>query len=523
MIFAARSDLLAVTHLTWTVGAVLLNGERQRLFVRMRLKVDGLGTRWWVVPTVTTTTIMVAGIVSLWQPTLGLILAASVFLIGVLVLVASSLIARIDAFDPLFTGTLTFAVLFGVRPLLMIWGGEESYYGVDISESLTTATLLGLMGFSAFVVGYVCVSRSKIVSAEAAPTKDVPAPLARAALVGLTILGAAIYAAFLAWRFGSVGRGFEMVRAGRSLELASGFGGASEYLTAAPILATVGAAALVITQRGRLSLVDRVLLLAATCVPLLIFGFLGNRRFVIPAVLIPLVAWYLVTAVRPKWKTVIIGGAVAFLVLAAVPYARAAGARDQAGGFVPAMQALLKSPVELIVDRFLGSHDTEMVAALAVQTEIVRQPYWGRASVGDLLIAPIPSALFPKPVTARNEVLIEIYGAPCQAVGGRCPDFSVVGTFHQDLPYGGVVVGCLMLGAFSAWVWKKGTQPFASCSSVAVAACWAVMLPVLVRAGFMPAFAWFLYFALPLLGLLFLLPRVSRESRVRFRTDRSRV
>jgi hypothetical protein len=93
---------------------------------------------------------------------------------------------------------------------------------------------------------------------------------------------------------------------------------------------------------------------------------------------------------------------------------------------------------------------------------------------------------------------VRAFGRPCVVrTGGSCPNFSVVGTFYQDFWLLGVLVGMAALGAAAALVWRLYLERPGSAYRAVAAGCTAVFLPIMIRAGFMPPFAWFLYFLLP--------------------------
>ncbi len=193
---------------------------------------------------------------------------------------------------------------------------------------------------------------------------------------------------------------------------------------------------------------------------------------------------------------------IAFILLATIPFARAAGARQQYGGAVPIFRAALNEPFSVVHEFFTGP-DTEMADALALELSAFDRGRiahsHGMATLGDLAIAPVPHVLFAKPVTQRNQILIATTGAPCNAVaGGLCPDFSVVGTFYQDFGAVGVLLGMLLVGGASGAVWRRAVAERSSDPAlILLAGCWTVFVPIIIRAGFMPAFGWFLYFYLP--------------------------
>jgi hypothetical protein len=81
--------------------------------------------------------------------------------------------------------------------------------------------------------------------------------------------------------------------------------------------------------------------------------------------------------------------------------------------------------------------------------------------------------------------------------GGKCPDFSVVGTFFQDLGYAGALFGMFLLGVGSSSVWRAFRRRPHDPRTVLLASVSAIFLPIVIRAGFMPPMAWVLYFLVP--------------------------
>ena len=111
----------------------------------------------------------------------------------------------------------------------------------------------------------------------------------------------------------------------------------------------------------------------------------------------------------------------------------------------------------------------------------------------------MPSQLFPKPITARNDLLTGTFGSSCATVaGGKCPDFSVVGTFFQDFGYAGAMFGMFLLGLGSSAVWHAFRRRPGDPRTILLASVTAIFLPIMIRAGFMPPMAWVLYFVIPI-------------------------
>ncbi|MGE0544878.1 MAG: O-antigen polymerase, partial [Dehalococcoidia bacterium] len=415
--------------------------------------------------------------------------------------IAKRAVARsLDLLEPIVSGALTLAILFGIRPLsMMLTENGAVYYGHDVGQYFRTTIVMGLIGTLAFVLGYeLAFKKSKVTPTSEMVSESNYRSTASAVVVVMSAVAVFLFTLHLSIS-GSIVQTLRLMAAGRSLELVDATAGTSAYLSVSPLL-TSCAAIVIIATRPKLKIGDIIKIVTLIAFPVAMFSLLGNRRFIIPSVAIPLAVYYLRHGRRPSRKTVMLVAPVILILLAAIPYARASGAREQAGGALPILQDFLTSPLDAW-KQFITGPDTEMISMLAVEVEILKNPedfYFGGAVFGDLLLAPIPSAVFPwKPESARDQMLIDAFGLPCRTVaGGLCPDSSVIGTFYQDLWYFGMILGMTSLGAWSAWIWTrvKADRGFVT---VVTASCWIVFLPIIIRAGFMPAFSWFLYFLIP--------------------------
>jgi len=410
-----------------------------------------------------------------------------------------------DLFEPVVGASATLAVLFGLRPLSTMITEDMDYRGIYIEPQLTTVIVLGLLGTLAFVLAYETLHRVKQPELPQRSWWHLHLNKVFLYAIMASILGFVLFSMHLSIG-GSVVQTAKLLAAGRSEALADVYDSSSEYLSSAPILAAVGGTVIVVALGRQISRVQLILVLIMIAYPVVVFSLVGNRRFIVPSVAIPLVAYYLRAQTRPSAKVLLLLAPIAFIVLATIPFARASGAREEAGGAVPIYLQAFADPVAAW-KRLITGPDTEMTSALAVEVEVLSETSdftYGKATFGDLVLAPIPSRLFSgKPVTARNNMLQKAFGGPCQGgAGGACPDFSAIGTFYQDFWYPGVVVGMALLGASSALSWRLYLKAKANPFAVLLSASWIVFLPIIIRAGFMPAFSWFLFFLLPsLLGL----------------------
>ena len=428
-----------------------------------------------------------------------------------------------NIFEPVVPATVMLGVLFGVRPIVMVALGDVNYYlFVPISGYLTEAFFLGMLGTLAFLFGYYVrlginkqpASMKSLSCVEYGFNKKrLYVYISIISIASLVLFIVYLSAGGAPWEF------LQMMVSGRSTALVESIAINSEYLSVAPILSACAAILIVVHFHGKQLTVSRKIIIVGLIVfPVMVFMLMGVRRFIIPSILIPIVVWYLSRNKRPSVKVAAIVVPVILVLISAIPYMRTEGARSQAGGLGNFFEFAIKEHKELIANIIL-KHDTEMVSILAIEVGVLKELddfYYGRAIFGDLLIAPIPSSLFPwKPTTARDLMLIDAFGSKCNATeGGLCPDFSLIGTFYQDFWYFGVIGGMFFFGAGSRWLWMRYRRDPVNVLNIIAVSSWAVFVPIIIRAGFMPAFAWFLYFLLPCAFGVFLSKRKNNKIRL---------
>ena len=407
---------------------------------------------------------------------------------------------RLDIFEPIVPACAFLAVLFGARAIAVVHGSSLEYDSQFFSRSdLDGAVLAGFLGTVGFVVGYELRAMRRVQAAAGEPAL-LDRLAAREFAVVAALAGVALFATHLA-RGGSIFHTFVLMLHGRSSQLGAVYSSSSEYLSSAPILGTCGALVVLLAVGSRKLLRSEwLIVILSALLPVVVFGLTGSRRFVIPAVAVPIVAAYLIRGRRPRWRWVAIVAVAGFLVLAVVPYARSQGARQSFGGIAGIAKRAATHPQD-VMSQFINGNDTEDLSALALEVRALRQPgdfYYGRATFGDVALAPVPSLLVPgKPTTARNDLLVTVFGIPCAPTSGGCPNFSAVGSFYQDFWYPGVAIEMALFGFFAAALWQRGTRRGAGATAIAAAAVTTVFVPIIIRAGWMPGFAWALYFFVP--------------------------
>jgi hypothetical protein len=414
-----------------------------------------------------------------------------------------------DVLEPIVGGSAMLAVIFGVRPIAMMLTGDLTYRGQDIRPEFPFVIALGLLGSLGFSASYEWARRRLV---NPSPISDVRLPRLRPTIIYayigiLAVLSVLLFGVHLSRLGSDFADGLRLLAGGASPELIDRWAGTTEYLSASPILASCAATLLGILTGWRLTRYQLILVALLIAYPLVVFYLSGDRRYMIPTVGVPAVAWLLMSGRRPGRRVFLLTVPVAFLVLTAIPFVRWGAAQEGSGGFAAAFVQGIGNPVRA-VNRFLLGSDTSMFSALAIEVRALVAPrdfFYGRASVGDLLIAPIPHLLIPnKPQTARDELLTRTFGTPCQVTaGGVCDDFSVVGTAYQDLWVPGVAALMAAVGAVSAGLWYRWRRSSTDPRLVVLLAPWVVFVPIIFRAGFMPAMAWCLYFLAPcLIGVL---------------------
>jgi hypothetical protein len=431
------------------------------------------------------------------------LLAGAIAAVCVAPLARRLIFGTFDIFEPIVGAALMLLLLFAVRPLWSAATHEHVWDSgpAEVGSWLTRASAIALIGSIVFVLAYeLWLLRAERHPVEARPIEEQPlpdrwvVPIAAA----MTLLGAGLWLYSLSFA-GSFAEGLDLALGGRSAASQDALT-SSEYLTSAPILGACGGLLILLASRPPYSWSRLAASAACFAVPCAIFTLSGGRRFVIPAIGIPIVLCALRARWRPpKWVVLAIIPA-AFFVLILIPILRSSGARANAGGFVPAVKYYVTHPNDSL-RYFIDGPDTENVLILALEVKTLERSSdyaHGNATIGDLVIAPIPSRIFPgKPMTARDQLLEQMIGSKCDPARRGCPDYSAIGSFYHDFGIPSVLACMTLLGLGSAALWRRGLSPSASRVTVLLAASWVVMLPIILRAGWMPAFAWWLYFVVP--------------------------
>ncbi len=310
--------------------------------------------------------------------------------------------------------------------------------------------------------------------------------------------------------------GLGTVLAGRTRDTATA--ASSEYLASAPSLVTAVLMAGIALGVVRPTRSGRLLVVAATVLPFAAFLVIGNRRFLIPTLLLPLLTKLAVegqAGLRRNRRALLLAGAFGIVLIALVPLVRSAGGRIANDGYQGALASMLSAPGDT-VHRILTGPDTEAADFLSFQIERVEQSVGydhGLGIVRDAVHAPFPSALVgTKPLEEKDRLLVRLYGEPCTASGGRCPDYGLAGSLYRV--GGGLAVFTLLLAASVALLALDDRHHRRPGRITALAlAVGIVFAPIIVRKGLVMPAIWPLYYFLPAALAVHLLARRSSRPR----------
>lgn len=383
---------------------------------------------------------------------LGQAFATLTVVYGAIVLAAATRFRRGPLVGPFSMSLLILISIFGIRPLLMVAREDFEFYGIDVVSGFNATCILGFLAVASISVGYAfgaLVSRHRVIEFDGPNPPDAgyaPTLLRNAALLAVVAISSYVLVMML------VGGGVEFLAqlfAGRSAAVNSRSENLPVVVPALPVAAAAALAVcrIVVVRHRPLRKTEEVLYWASCVMLVLPPAALGNRRFLLPTALVMLIAAAYTRWNRPLGIRLAALGAVAFLALTIFPFVRSAGSRTGSTDLVGAMfEYFSTTGLSGTLDGFFLSYDTEMfnyVSFLAPRVGESIPLGFGRGTIGDALLAPIPAALAPVP-SWSNYLLTSIFGTGCAQ--GVCPVPSLVGVFLYDFSFVGVVIGFLLVG-----------------------------------------------------------------------------
>ena len=355
---------------------------------------------------------------------------------------------RFDVFEPIVFFAVAYGVMFVVRPAADLATGTSVYsiadVGIGIKDTYTEMLVLALVGAVAFVVTYELSYARQVAPVDAPAYRYRPAVLIACALA-LTLLGLLCFGAYV-YSVGGVGA-LPTVLEGRSQSLRVASTGITNYFLNAQ--AVLVPAALVILAVAFVQ--KRIGLFLLSLLPALLLvlfaGPSGGRIVMLPLLLGAATLYYTMKGRRPTLVSVLAVACVGLVVSGIIQEARNVEKREVVG-----LGHLISEGVKpnTFLRPILEGQDAAMAPALAAMLTIVPEqlPFkYGGATIGDLLVRPIPRPLWDaKPLPPRVEV-ISVLWPTLATYRVANPEFSTLSVFYLDAGGVGVFVGLALYGA----------------------------------------------------------------------------
>jgi hypothetical protein len=363
---------------------------------------------------------------------------------------------QFDPFEPIALFALAYGVMFVVRPSAMLATGEVVVPGplraLDVSETFTQMLLLACVGAIAFVGGYALPLGPGLARRLRPPPE--PRDFRRLTLVAVFVasLGVAAFAAFLISADGP--KALLLFLEGRSDELTEAIGASSKYPLVASFLVLPAATTFVALALRRRT---PVVVAAAACssgLVLLRAVPTGNRALLLVFLGSVLVLYYLWRASRPSVLFLCVLAAVALTGSTFLSDLRGRADRGESVGDTAANIAT--DPSRILTPLSRGP-DSEMAATFAAALEVIPEklPFeFGRTTVGDLVVRPIPRTLWEgKPEPPRRTLIATIWPVEYSR-GSINPEFSVLLYLYWDFWIMGVAVGLAFYGVVFRFLYE---------------------------------------------------------------------
>jgi hypothetical protein len=360
---------------------------------------------------------------------------------------------RFDPFEPIVFFAVAYGVMFVVRPTAMIVTDSFTYAGpresLDVSRSFTEMLSLALCGAIAFVVGYALPLGGRWAAVRRPRPRNLRIQRLVAATVVVALVGLGSLGLFLA-SSGGLAAVKGVFRAGNT---ALPEGGASEY-TRYAFLAVVPATLILLgvgLERRSKALLGAALFLG---VAFLLYSIpTGGRGALLPLLGGSLVLAYLRRGARPSFATILVVGILAMLASTFLSDLRG---RTTRGETIVDTAVRATSPSRLATSLTTGP-DTEMApvfsAALSVIPEELGHTY-GATTLGDLVVRPVPRALWEeKPLPPRERLIATIWPIEYER-GSINVEFSTLLYFYWDFSIPGIFLGLAVYGLLARFLYE---------------------------------------------------------------------
>jgi hypothetical protein len=395
--------------------------------------------------------------------------------------------------------------IFAVRPLFT-HRLDAGLYGYALDESsveravVIGATCLGAFGLGVFFATARPARQAKLSALPARARRRTNITAGGVLLV--TVVGVASYLVALLVLAG-VGT-VTALAGGRSTDTSTA--GIPEIIFVVPLAGSISVSLFLLARvETPIKRREAVTLLVCVALSLVILSALGTRRFMIPAVLMPISAALIRRPAKLRlWH--LGAGFVGLLFLAIVPMIRSAGARLPGENLLTAsFRYASEQGIEGILQPIFASYDTEMLDYIALVSSRIHAGWLpfglGRGTLLEFIFRPVPASKLSQ-VPWSDELLINLWGG--SGCGHPyCPVASVAGVTYFDGGFPLLIVGSFAFGfglrwLATRWVYNRHLGDFRG-TVVAVVSSFAV---VAARTNTVHATWWCLY-TLIILGLIY--------------------
>ena len=373
------------------------------------------------------------------------------FLLAILaVVIPLPIIVRIlqrqfDPFEPIALLSLSFFLLFVLRPIAHLAYDEMTYGGMSIDPGFDSALLVASVGVIALYSGYA-MRFGRGIARRLRPLPSMLKPDATIAIAGaLLLVGLVLYLLYIE-QVGGLKVAGKLLRGRDPLE-GLVISQTTAYFRFGPFLAIPATLLLFEAAAAK----RRALFVLVSAVGTGLFVVLltaprGDRLWLMLLVMGVFVLPYLRVQRRPKMRTLALLGVlwfafgITFLQEVRVPVVRE-------GPPIELFKRAAANPVRGWRDFILGA-DTEMFPILALETDRVptTQPHEPGLTIVSLVTTWIPRRLYvskpTEPDTKVYEMLFPLRASVSRA--GTSP--SIFGVFYYDSGLVGVAIGALLFG-----------------------------------------------------------------------------